>query len=364
MASNYTHRVASLQSALTDKQAILLSTPTDITYVSGFEFLVPEEREAFFCITKDTSFLIRATFCPVPEPHSFQVLNNCRPDALALHLLEIVKRTSISEVLYDASSLHVDEFQLLTDQLRPVHCSLSKIDKNMIWERRQIKDATELTALREAGKIAELAFQKIKKFIAIGMTEQEIAEELNTLLRKLGAEGTAFPTIVAFGPHAAIPHHQPTPSTLQNNTVILIDFGARFQGYRSDMTRTFWFGDTPSQTFTEVEKVVQSAYKAAVDSLTTAIKEKTLLTAEELDKSARNIIAEAGYAEKFIHTTGHGVGLDIHEPPSLHPRNNSQLAVGMVITIEPGIYLEGQLGYRHENTFVILDKKLEQLTQA
>ncbi len=149
---------------------------------------------------------------------------------------------------------------------------------------------------------------------------------------------------------------------------VLWDFGATVNGYRSDMSRSFWFGKTPSADFKKVKKLVHQAYEAAVKTLVvgsagTAPKENSSArTAQLVDQAARELITAAGFGAQFIHTTGHGVGLDIHEPPSLNWKSPAPLKPGMVVTVEPGIYLEGNLGYRHENTVIVTETGYQEIT--
>jgi Xaa-Pro aminopeptidase len=196
------------------------------------------------------------------------------------------------------------------------------------------------------------------------MSELQIARQLEIAMLEAGSTGPAFPTIVAIGEHGALPHHQPTDRVLQPDEPILIDFGATYQGYRSDITRTVWIGDQVSDAFTKYEQLVRQAYTASLALLShpTESTPFTPPTAGMLDQAARQVIATAGYGAEFIHTTGHGVGLDIHEQPSLYQGQPTPITPGMVITIEPGIYLTGTMGYRYENTILVTETGYTELT--
>lgn len=369
-------RAIQLQEKLLPHQAFLISSPLDVQYFTQFQFLVPEEREAFFVVTKTGFYLIRASFSPLPttEEIFFTVLENCKPAALAKHLKKIVEMSGVettsapqlTEILFDHSSLFVEELEAIKSELKTIggenndagsSVVLSPFDRNLIWQQRMIKDKKEVEVMARAGQIIAEVMQKAIRAARAGMTEQDLAHFIDQELHSLGAEKPAFPTIVAFGANGAEPHYQPSATIqLQPNTPILIDAGAIFHNYRSDMTRTFWFGDQPSSQFLAIEKIVKDAYEAAFSFVQNRAPSPTSpprLTARDIDSAARKIINAAGYGDQFIHTTGHGIGLDIHEPPSLNWSNEMPIENGMTITIEPGIYLVGQFGYRHENTILV-----------
>lgn len=361
--ANHLARFRQLQQLLQANQAILLSTPTDLRYFASFSVLLPEEREGFFLITSDESYLIKASFSPAPSTADYQILEHCRPTALAQHLTKIIEKHQLQEIRLDYSSLFVEEYQAIQTVAQQKNVSLTGLDREQIWKYRMVKDQEEIEIMRQAGRYAQAAFKAIFDQLQVGMTEKAVALQIEVELLKLGADQTAFPTIVAFGEHGALPHHQPGESTLKKETAVLIDMGAMTQGYRSDLTRSFWFGSQPTPEFQKVEKIIEGAYKLTLQFLEKEIQTKNdHLAAKDLDTVARNYITEQGYENQFIHSTGHGVGLDIHEPPSLNWNNTQLLKTGMIITIEPGIYLPAQFGFRYENTILIKDKEIEVLT--
>ena len=351
---NYTLRVKKLQQQLSHNQLVILSNPVDVHYFSGFDILVPEEREAFLLVTPNTIVLQHAFFSPAEVTLSCQKIIGCQPTKLAETIQNIGEMESLNEILIDETSLFVYEYKVLQSTEIP----LLALDRSLIWNVRMTKDPFEIRLITKAGKIASQAFNRVigknGQKLKPGITEIELKTQLEHKLLELGSEKVAFPTIVAFGSSGALPHHQPTQKKLEKNMPVLIDFGATVDGYRSDMTRSFWFGPNADEKFNQVEKIVHKAYQAATGKLDT--------TAQEIDQTARNLITEAGYGPHFIHTTGHGVGLDIHEQPSLNSQNQTSTQPGMVITIEPGIYLENQFGYRFENTVLITDNGFEELT--
>jgi Xaa-Pro aminopeptidase len=207
---------------------------------------------------------------------------------------------------------------------------------------RWVKDPEEIQMLRAAQGIADEAFERIVGKLVEGVTERDAALELDTLMRHLGAEGLAFDTIMAFGESAAEPHHQPTTRRLARGDMVKIDFGCVVGGYHSDMTRTVAFGEPPP-VLREVYEIVRRAQQAGVDGVRAGI------SGHDADQVARQVIAEAGYAEQYRHSLGHGVGLEIHEGPTLRQESQDVLPAGAVVTVEPGVYIEGTGGVRIED---------------
>ncbi len=375
----FNQRITQFQLNLAENEAVLLSTANDIRYFSNFEFLVPEEREAFLVITKHHTFLIASAFSPLPAEVKLQLLPGCSAPSLAKHLRQIVTTATgmqLKKIKFQAQSLYVSELAAIKQEFLAEGKSgletmieFVPLATTAIWQQRRVKDASEIAALRLAGEIVAKAAEEISQYFKIGITELELTEHLGQLFTKYGSEHLGFPTIVAFGEHGTLPHHQPDHTPLTANTPILIDCGTMVSGYRSDLTRTWWFGDPnarqsqPDSQFSEIEKIVKQAYQLAVDRLATRNTSAPVF-AKDLDKITRDFITKAGYGPQFIHTTGHGVGLDIHEPPSLSWNDDTELLSGMVITIEPGIYLPKKFGYRFENTLLITDTGAEVLTQS
>jgi len=216
-----------------------------------------------------------------------------------------------------------------------------------------VKNDWELDCIRKACKIAEGAFESLLPEIKEGMTEIEVAALLEYKMRTMGAQGLSFDTIVAFGAHAAVPHHETGLSKLKFGDEILIDFGCRINGYCSDMTRTVLFGDDKKH----------EEFKKAYDAVLTAhelVKEKAKsgMTGEEVDAIARGYLTECGYGKLFTHSLGHGIGLNVHEFPSVRPNGKEVLTDGMVFSDEPGVYEEGVFGIRIEDTVTFKNGKI------
>lgn len=217
-----------------------------------------------------------------------------------------------------------------------------------------VKNEWELENIQKACDIAEEAFLALLPEIKEGMTETEVAAMLEYNMRKRGAQGLAFSTIVAFGAHAAVPHHETGETKLQFGDEILIDFGCRVNGYCSDITRTFLFGDDGNHE--EFKKAYEAVLFAHELVKSTA---KSGMTGKEVDAIARNALKEKGYGELFTHSLGHGIGLNVHEFPGVSPRSETVLQDGMVFSDEPGVYVQGEYGIRIEDTVTLKDGKIK-----
>jgi len=222
---------------------------------------------------------------------------------------------------------------------------------------RQVKDAGELARMARAAAIADAALGEVLPLLGQRRREDEVALALDTAMRRLGAEDRAFETIVASGPNAAKPHARPTMRTMVAGDPVVVDFGAIFEGYRSDMTRTFCIGGEPQDPLARVFEVVGEAQAAGVAAVRAGV------AASEVDKACRDLIAEAGWKDAFEHGTGHGVGLDIHEAPAVGPGSTAILASDVVVTVEPGVYLAGIGGVRVEDTVVVTADGCHTLTR-
>jgi len=361
MLANFDQRLAQLQAMIEPETAWFLTTPTDIEYFTSFESLVPEEREAFLVVTKTQAFLLHASFSPTPNFKSLEKLSGTQVSLIVPHLTTIRSNSPFQKLIIDKTRLYADEFEALQSL---VGVELTSLNREAIWKLRMVKDATEIAAIRRAGQIASQAFEKLQLQISAGMTEKVVQRLLDTLMVEFGSEKPAFPTIVAFGPHGALPHHQPTDTVLTANTPILLDFGATYHHYRSDLTRSWWFGDQPTAEFIKIKNLVDKAYERGIDALRQRHQLTEPLTAKKVDEACRRFLDEAGYGTNYIHTTGHGVGLDIHEPPSLYWKNEAILETNMILTIEPGIYLNDRFGYRWENTVLLSENGYEIMTQV
>lgn len=229
---------------------------------------------------------------------------------------------------------------------------------NLIKQLRTIKDPEEITLLRKAAELGSRGFDFVCSLLKEGITEEQLAAALEIFWKQQGSKGLAFDPIIAFGPNAAMPHYRAGKASLKSGDCVLIDIGVNLQHYHSDMTRVVFFG-SPHPTIKEIYGIVKKAQEAALSLC------RPGTSISDLDRAARSIIEEHGYGKSFTHSLGHGVGLEIHELPILRnaaPYNKIILEAGMVITVEPGIYIPNLGGVRLEDTVAIHDKGYENLT--
>jgi len=229
--------------------------------------------------------------------------------------------------------------------------------KEWVEEARAIKSEPEIAAIRRACEIADRTFEVMLGEVRPGVTERELAARLGLELARQGAEGPSFETIVAFGERSALPHARPGSRALDRGEIVLFDFGAVVEGYVSDMTRTVSCGEPPAAMH-DVYRCVLDAQRAALRGI------RAGMTGPAADALARGPIEEAGHGARFGHSLGHGIGLEVHEAPRLSKKSEDQLAPGMTVTVEPGVYLEGIGGVRIEDDAVIRESGLEVLTTA
>ncbi len=230
--------------------------------------------------------------------------------------------------------------------------------EGLVETLRQVKDPGEVARMAAAARIADEALARVRPRLAEGATEREIALELDFAMRRGGADGSSFETIVASGPNGAKPHARPGDRRVQPGELVVIDFGALVEGYCSDMTRTLCVGPPASPTAARMVEVVAESQRAGVARVRAGAGTK------EVDEACRSIIAEAGWADAFLHGTGHGVGLEIHEDPRVASSSEEVLTAGQVVTVEPGVYLTDIGGVRIEDTVVVTEDGCQVLTNA
>ena len=216
----------------------------------------------------------------------------------------------------------------------------------LVEDLRRVKDEAEIDRIAAACAIGDAAFARVVGSLAEGVTERDVALALETEMRALGASGNSFDPIVASGPNGAMPHARPTERPIQPGELVVMDFGCIYDGYCSDMTRTVSVGSPPSDAV-ELWELVERAQRAGVSSVGPGV------SCAEVDAACRSIIVEAGHGDLFSHSTGHGVGLEIHEDPRVSATGGATLRAGDIVTVEPGVYLPGVGGVRLEDTLVV-----------
>ncbi|MDN5346876.1 MAG: Xaa-Pro aminopeptidase [Clostridia bacterium] len=353
-------RISNLRRRMQEEniEALLVSAPENRFYLSGFT-----GDEGWLLVTSGKAFLItdrRFLEQAAAEAPNFIIVD--RGDSFLARLGEVVAEEGIRILALEED--HVT-FNFYRRVMEAVADPKSNLPKNLILKPasglveglREIKEEGEIQLLRRAANLADAAFEYILSFLKPGALEIEIAAELEYFMRRKGAEGPAFPTIVASGPRSSLPHGRAGKRALQKGDLVVLDFGALFGGYNSDLTRTVVLGPvTPEQT--RLYRTVRTAQELALQGL------KAGLKAREADALARNYIESTDYAGRFAHGLGHGVGLSIHEGPTLSHNRETILQAGMVVTVEPGIYLPGWGGVRIEDMAVVEEDGCAILTHA
>jgi len=267
---------------------------------------------------------------------------------------QALRRFDLRRVGLEAQGLSLAGYGRLAEEAQGVE--FVPLDRDLEALRRR-KGPEEVERIRRAVEMAEGALKEVLEMIRPGVKESEVALELEFRMRRLGSEGVAFDPIVASGPRSALPHAKPSLREIREGDVVIVDFGARFDGYCSDETRTFFVG-RPEEELRKVYRVVKEAHDRALEAI------KPGVPLKEIDRRARDHIKEAGYGDYFGHGTGHGVGLVVHEPPTVNEEAQGEAEVGMVFTVEPGIYLPDRGGVRIEDLVLVTEGGCQVLTGA
>lgn len=268
---------------------------------------------------------------------------------------DLVRAAQVQRVAFEAQYLPVSEF----GKLQEVEGIEWVPGEGIVESLRLKKDGAELEKIRAAAAITDAAMQQVKNLARIGMTERALAWELEKYMREEGATAMTFPVIVATGPNSALPHYAPADRRIEEGDILLVDMGASVDGYSSDLTRTFLVGRESDPTYEERFSLVLKAHDVAIAAT------RPGATGLEVDAVARDLLDEAGYGDKFGHGLGHGLGLEGHEGPRLATtRADMELGPGMVVTIEPGVYLPGWGGIRIEDLVLVTDTGAERLSHC
>jgi len=311
-----------------------LITPQDAILATDFRYIEQARKQA-------------------PDCEIFQVTNG-----ITDWFPRLVAGFKLTRLGFEAGHISFALYQQLTDALNRVESQtkLTPVDK-LVESLRVIKEPEEIELIAKASAVSDSAFAYIEDIVHAGMSEKEVAWEIERFMREQGSQAIPFEVIVAAGPNAALPHAKPSEHAIISGEPILIDMGARIGGYGSDLSRTICIG-SPDDTFNKVYDTVRRAQLAAIAGI------KKGMTGGEADNLAREVIEQVGYGGAFGHSLGHGVGLVPHELPRLGPNSEERLVDGMVFTIEPGIYLNGWGGVRIEDTVVMEGGKIRVISKA
>ena len=275
-----------------------------------------------------------------------------RRENMLSRVAEEIRSLKHKQIGFDA--LEASSYSKIKKGLKGI--KLSPKDR-LVWELRKIKDETELGKMRKAAELTDEGVKVAVETIKSGMREYEAAAEIEYTMRRLGSEGVAFDTIIASGVRSAFPHGGCTDRKILKGDLVVLDVGAKYQNYRSDLTRTFIVGEASTKQ-REIYEAVKEAQEKAFQSIHEGVK------AKKADGVARKLIEKKGYGKYFVHSLGHGIGLETHEQPTLGPESKDVLKAGNVVTVEPGIYIVDFGGFRIEDTVLVKKEGAERLTQA
>ena len=340
--------------SLAQTDAILIVSDKNRMYFTGFQSsfgylaLLPDNKNVFIT---DPRYYEMASALQSDELEVLQIANGL--SALGM-ITEVLKAHDIKTLGFEDTELTVKEFEDLKKGLPEFELVPVGDHVNFV---RSFKDATEISYVKKAQSITDAAFLDVLNVIKAGMTERDLAIELEYLMDRHGAEGLAFDTIIASGVNSSKPHAHPTDKVLQNGDAITMDFGARYHGYCSDMTRTVFLGE-PDEEMHKIYNVVLMAQKNGIANAYPGIGGK------ELDSYCREVIKANGYEQYFTHSTGHSLGIDIHEEPRASMYSTQTLQPKQFITCEPGIYIPGLGGVRIEDLLLIEEDEVIDLTTS
>jgi Xaa-Pro aminopeptidase len=331
--------------------ALLLSNPLNVTYLTGFS-----GEASYLTLLRDRCLLVSdARFTEQLAEECPGLETVIRPPAQTLYaaVAEALVKLGVRSVGFESSHLTVAEWETLRDGAKTIDW---KPGRDRVEKLRVVKDASEVAEIREAIDLAERAFSVFCTLLRPSDREKELADFLESTIRRLGGAGTSFPSIVAVGDRAALPHAPPTERAVADGDLVLVDWGASGRFYKSDLTRTF-ATRTISPKLEAVYAVVAKAQQQAIARIRPGVK------GNEVDAEARAVIAEAGFGD-LSHGLGHGIGLQVHEAPALRPKSEAVLQPGMVMTVEPGIYIPGWGGVRIEDDVLVTPDGCEVLTHV
>lgn len=354
MKIDYEARLTAVRQQLEqwEVDALLITSPINRRWLSGFtgsnaQLLISAEHAL---LATDFRYFIRAEM----ESPTFELFKHQRQPKYDRALFKAV----------GAKRIGIEKKHVTLEQAakwRSLRTGIKWVPLPQTVEPfRAIKSSIETELMRRAAAITDQAMSQLPEFVKPGMSEKQVAWELEKTMRDLGADEMAFPIIVASGPNSALPHHTPSTRPLQIGDPIIIDMGAKLDGYHSDLTRTFFLGNEPSDKFWHIYNLVHEANKNVFAQT------KAGMRLQAVDALARDVIASNGYANEFGHGLGHGVGLEIHEDPFLSPRaeDGEIVEVGMNVTVEPGIYIPGWGGVRLEDFAVLTEQGLDPISHS
>ncbi len=347
------NRTAKIKKSLAAKEALLVSSASNIYYITGFNGFSHIEREAYTLITKRKNYIFTDGRYAnrAKQLKGFEFIEISLNKKFKQAIKEIVDLKNIKRLAIETDNLTINELK----QVKPVG-KLTPAN-NILKDLRKIKDNSEINNIKKACKIGDKAFYYILTKLKIGVSEQQISKLIEIFLLENNAN-TSFSPIVAFGNNSALPHHVPGNKKLKKNNIVLLDFGVKVNNYCSDMTRTVFFGKASR----EQKQIYQTVY-ASQQRVFKYLKSSKSPTGAKADDLARSLIKTHGYPG-IPHSLGHGIGIEVHEKPSLTPKSKDKLTLNMVFSVEPGIYLPKFGGVRIEDLVVLTKRGPQIITRA
>ncbi|MCL2389984.1 MAG: aminopeptidase P family protein [Endomicrobia bacterium] len=332
--------------------AFIFTNKTETFYLSGAQFdgfwILPVKDEIFIICPKMIENQVKEYF-GTKDIHTYTGVSFAKSAA------EILQNKKNENVTVDANYINAGDFFTLSDNLKSINMNLLR-ENGILNDLRMVKTAEEIENLKESCKIVSKVCDIIKSELKPGISELDIHYRIMELFA-INKVKESFTPIVASGNNSANPHHASSNRKIGENDIVMIDLGCAYKGYCSDLTRTYFLGKI-NPKFAQIRDIVRKSHEAVISNI------KAGLAFSWADKTARDIISSYGYQDKFIHTTGHGVGIEIHEMPSLSSNAEGVFLQNTAITVEPGIYLEGEFGVRIEDTIIVNENGCEVLTSA
>ncbi len=332
-------------------RTILVTNKTNIRYFSGFSgtagYLVMRGKRGFLFTDSRYHLVAKSVL-----PRGFRLIDIT--GGFEKPWRDFLKKHRVKQLGLEGGSVSLRFWK----RLKKISPGAKLIDiAEALDEKRMVKKSFELAHIQRAQKITDQIFAALKRWLKAGVSEKAIAWKIESLAHDFGADDISFPPIIGINEHSASPHHQNTDRKLKKGDLILIDMGVIYQGYCSDMTRML-FTNAPASLQRKIYELVRRAQEAGIQKL------KAGVTGKQADTFSRSIIKKAGYGENFGHSLGHGVGLDIHELPNLSEKYLGEIPAGCVVTVEPGIYLEGKFGVRLEDMVYVQKNGVVNLTHS
>lgn len=350
-------RLATLRRILSDDEipAMLVTGVSNMRYLTGFDGVFDDGINAACLVTSEHArFYTDARYSEAARAAAEGTPWTVRQTSGSMYvdICRELQSEGVAQLALE-SSVPYGRFKFISEQF----VGSVRVTDGLVEGIRQVKEAAEIERIQEAARLTDAAFEHILGYVRAGLTEREVALELEFWMRKNGSEGVAFAPIVASGPNSSRPHATVSDRVIEPGDFLKLDFGACVDGYRADMTRTIVVGRADERQ-QEVYAAVLAANQAGLAAVRGGV------AARDVDAAARSVLTERGFGERFTHGLGHGVGLDIHELPTLNAESRDQLRTGAVVTIEPGVYLEGAFGVRIEDLVVVEEAGCRVLTRS